>query len=85
MSGDIIITPPEGRVLNVLIRPDGKIKISDIPSGMSITSQWVTPDELVVVIAGLLLGPGTQVEALMLIEAYGGFMSDAVSLLLAGS
>ncbi|MCL1593686.1 MAG: hypothetical protein M3132_04960 [Actinomycetia bacterium] len=85
ISGDVIITPPEGRSLNVLYRPDGKIKISDIPTGMSITSEWVTPNELIVTIIGLALNPGTQVEAAMLYEAYGGFMSDVVTLLLTAS
>ena len=82
---DVLIRPPEGRVLNVLYRSDGKIKISDIPPGMSITSEWVTPDELLIIIAGLALTPGTQVEAFLLVEAYGGFMADVVSLLMASS
>ncbi len=85
IGADVLISPPEGRVLNVLFDSDGKTKISDIPSGMSITSEWLTPDELLIVIAGLLLAPGTQIEAFVLIEAYGGFMSDVVSLVLSSS
>lgn len=79
---DVLIRPPEGRFLNVLYGSDGKIKISDIPSWMAITSEWVTPNELLIMIAGLALSPNTQVEAFALIEAYGGFMADVVSLLM---
>jgi len=81
LGGDVLITPSEGRILNVLFRRDGTIKISDIPSGMSITSEWLTPGEFLIVITGLALNPGTQVEAIVLLEAYGGFMSDVVGLL----
>lgn len=81
LSGDVLISPPEGRILNVLFRRDGTIKISDIPSGMGITTEWVTPDELLIIITGLALNPGTQVEAIILLEAYGGIMSDVVSLI----
>jgi hypothetical protein len=84
-GADVLITPLDGRILNVLFHSDGKIKISDIPSGMSITSKWVTPDELLILIAGLLLTPGAQVEAIVLMGAYGGFMSDAVRLALSSA
>jgi hypothetical protein len=80
-GGDVVITRPGERVLNVLWEDDGKIKISDIPPGMSITSEWLTPDEMSMLIAGLVLNPGTQVEAFLLIEAYGGFMTDVLSLI----
>jgi len=85
ITADVLITPPEGRILNVILRADGKVKISDIPAGMSIASQWVAPDELIIIIAGLALDPGTQVEAFVLLDAYGGFMSDVVSLVLSSS
>ena len=85
LSMDVLISRPGERVLNVLYRADGKIKISDIPPGMAITSEWLTPDELLIVITGLALTPGTQVEAHALIEAYGGFMADVVSLLMSSS
>jgi hypothetical protein len=82
---DVLISRPGERVLNVLYRADGQIKISDIPPWMSISSEWVTPNELLIIITGLALSPNTQVEAFALIEAYGGFMSDVVSLLMASS
>lgn len=81
LGGDVLISPPEGRILNVLFRRDGTIKISDIPSGMSITSEWLTPGQFLIVITGLALNPGTQVEAIVLLEAYGGFMSDVARLI----
>lgn len=81
LGGDVLISPPEGRILNVLFRRDGTITISDIPSGISITSEWLTAGELLIVITGLALNPGTQVEAIVLLEAYGGFMSDVIGLI----
>lgn len=80
LTGDVLIYQSSGRVLNVLIRNDGSVKISDIPGGMSISSRWLTLDEFVIVIFGLSLDPATQVEAYALIEAYAGFMTDLVTL-----
>ena len=81
LAGDVLIYQSNGRILNILIRDDGSVKISDAPSGMSITSQWLSPEQFLIVITGLALNPGTQVEATTLIEAYGGFMSDTLSLI----
>lgn len=80
LTGDVLIYQSSGRVLNVLIRNDGSVKISDIPGGMSITSRWLTSDEFVILIFGLSLDPATQVEAYALIKAYAGFMTDFVTL-----
>jgi hypothetical protein len=84
VSADVLLIAPNGNTLNVLFKPDGSIKISDIPTGMSIASAWVAPDSLRIVIQGLALEPGTQVDVVALIEAYGGIMMDEASLTTTG-
>lgn len=80
VSADVLLIAPNGEVLNVLFKPDGTIKISDIPAGMSIASEWSAPDMLRIVIQGLALEVGTQVDVMVLVEAYGGIMGDEASL-----
>ena len=84
VSADVLLIAPNGNTLNVLFKTDGSIKISDIPAGMSIASAWAAPDSLRIVIQGLALEPGTQVDTKALIEAYGGIMMDEASLTTSG-
>ncbi len=84
VSADVLLIAPNGNTLNVLFKPDGSVKISDIPAGMSIASAWAAPDSLRIVIQGLSLEPGTQVDVLALVEAYGGIMRDEVTLTTTG-
>jgi hypothetical protein len=85
ISADVLLIAPNGNVLNVLFKPDGSIKISEIPAGMSIASAWAASDTLRIVIQGLALEPGTQVDVLALIEAYGGIMMDEAGLTTTGT
>jgi hypothetical protein len=84
VSADVLLIAPNGNVLNVLLKPDGSIKISDIPAGMSIASEWAAADSLRIVIQGLALESGTRVDVIALIEAYGGIMVDEASLTTTG-
>jgi len=84
VSADVLLIAPNGNVLNILFKPDGSIKISDIPTGMSIASEWAAPDSLRMVIQGLALEPETQVDVIALIEAYGGIMVDEATLTTTG-
>lgn len=84
VSADVLLIAPNGKILNVRFKPDGTIKISDIPAGMSIASEWSTPDTLRIVIQGLALEVGTQADVIALTEAYGGIMKDVASLTTTG-
>jgi len=80
LSGDILLSPPDGgRIHNILLRPDGTSKLSDPPSGMSLTMVWTAPDTLVFTVEGYTPPDGSTVSLRTLQNEQRAFSSDEVA------
>ena len=79
-SQAIIIVLSDGTRLEVLFRDDGSVKIVSPPPGVSVTSEWITPQQVLFTLSGITIDVGSTIEATLYLEIFGGVMLDVVDI-----
>jgi len=80
LTGNFVIVLSDGERWEVIFQDDGSVKIVSAKPGMSVTFEWLTPQQMLFRLTGITVDPGSTLEATIFLEIFTGINMDVVSL-----
>ncbi len=83
-SESIVVVLADGTRWEVIFGDDGAVKVVSAPPGVSVTKEWITPQQVLFTLSGITVDGGSTVEVTLFLELFGGIMLDTVELVATG-
>jgi|GEM_PF-2851883 len=83
-SESVVLVLSDGTRWEVIFHDDGSVKIVSAPPGVSVTKEWITPQQVLFTLSGITVDAGSTIEATLFLEIFGGAMIDVVNLIATG-
>ena len=83
-SESIVVVLADGTRWEVIFGDDGAVKVVSAPPGVSVTKEWITPEQVLFTLSGITVDDGSTVEVTLFLGLFGGIMLDTVELVATG-
>ena len=83
-SESVVVVLSDGTRWEVIFHDDGSVKIVSAPPGVSVTKEWITPQQVLFTLSGITVDAGSTIEATLFLGIFGGAMIDVVNLIATG-